>query len=178
MAASDPDDLDRRFLDLRGAAALAHSVPDAVLVLEHLRGRSTVVSFGRDSQLTPCQLRELLGSDLALDLVRRVRTATLAGSFDPLGGNVFARADADGSEAWFVTPLDTDVVISLMGGRDVPVPPEALDVRLLGDTRLDVTVGRVRADADHEHSVVDVARTAHDVCAVEELVSATGGRSQ
>ncbi|MEO1061624.1 MAG: hypothetical protein AAFZ07_09415 [Actinomycetota bacterium] len=162
---------------LIGAGALMHRVPDGLLTLGHDNGNQTVVSFGPNGQMTPCELRGLLGAGAATRFARGVATFELGGCFESLGGGVYARHAGVRREGWFVTALRPIATQTLLSGCELPVDEdEAVDVHLVGDSVLGVTVGSIRlGDVRCDPVVDEIAMRMNAACAAEEVVAALCG---
>jgi hypothetical protein len=159
---------------LRLAAALAHTVPDAVLELTYADGTVISVAFGPGADLDPCSLRSLVGSAIASPSNRwtdQVVAIVFAGSFTPVGGGVYRRRGEQGRECLFATTLCPYAVQRALAGCEVPIPSDRIDVSVRCDAALGVSVGVVRVPESDLAYLEDVAVRAQAACLVEELVT-------
>lgn len=160
---------------VRRAAALAHAVPDAELIVAYA-GDVHTISYGADASLSPCQWRRLVlehreqGAD---DDDDRLQQLCVGGSLHELSGDLFCRRDRAGDECWFATTLCPADVQRTLADCEIPIPAEHVTVSLKPDPCLAVTVVRLRIDdaASHEH-LPDIGLVAFGACAVEELLHA------
>lgn len=161
-------------LTLVDAAALVHRVPDGVLAIEHDNGNRTIVSYGPDAQMNPCELRALVGAHGSGRFVRSVDSLEVGGALATIGGGVHVR-EVDGRlEGWFVTSLHPLVAQSALSACELPVhDDECVDVHLVADSVLDVTVGSVRlGDRALDGLIDEIALRLRAACAAEEVVAA------
>jgi hypothetical protein len=159
---------------LRLAAALAHTVPDAVLALTYADGTVIAVGFGPGADLDPCSLRSLvrgaiasLGSRWADDVVG----LSFAGSLSSVGGGVYRRNGEQGRECLFATTLCPYAVQRALAECEVPIPSERIDVSVRCDAALGVSIGVLRVPERDVAYLEDVAVRANAACLVEELVT-------
>jgi hypothetical protein len=160
---------------LRLAAALAHRIPGARLVLRGPTGAD--ITIGRDpgDALDPCQFRRaVVASSVpgAPDLGTQLDPIALTGHPESLGGGVYATSCPHGSSRWFATLLDPDRARGVLAGITGPVPDDLVDAGLGIDRNLAVTVVRITAcGRDLDAELDDLAQRAFAACCVEELVS-------
>lgn len=160
---------------VRLATGLAHTVPGLALDLRLRSGFDVTVAHQRlDAQLTPCQLRTAL---LAPRLPGRYHTldsiagVAVAGGALHLGGGVYARGHSPlGGERWFATTLSHDAVVAALASDPFELPELSIEVRVLPDPPLGVSVVRARALQPRWFGVLDeVAHWAVTECLVGEL---------
>lgn len=156
--------------------ALAHTVPDAELLLtlaggRQLRLRSDSVGDARP-RYTPCTLRALLlqsrsaGRELSSD----IRAISLAGSLRDVGGGIHARSAPEGTELWFATRLAPDAVARVLRQCSPEPPDGAIGARIAGDRQLAVSTVAIRATHPaYDELAEDVAQWAFAVCVVDEV---------
>jgi hypothetical protein len=159
---------------VRLAAALAHTVSDAVLALTYVDGTVLSVSFGLGADLDPCSLRSLVGSAIESPDDRwtdQVVSIGFAGSLSPVGGGVYRRRGEQGRECLFATTLCPYAVQRVLAQCEVPIPSDRIDVSVRCDAVLGVSVGVVRVPESDLAYLEDVAVRAQAACLVEELVT-------
>ena len=164
---------------VRLAAALLHTVPDAALSLAYADGTVLSVSFGPGADLDPCSLRSLVGAAIALPRDRwtdQVVSITFAGSLSSVGGGVYRRRGELGLECLFATTLCPYAVQRVLAECDVPIPSDRIEVSVRCDAALGVSVGVVRLPESDLAYLEDVAVRAQAACLVEELVSTGADR--
>jgi hypothetical protein len=158
---------------LRLAAGLVHTVPDAELHLFGVGGAHRVVSAGPGGDLTPCQWRTRVirareqGGHPGPGIV----AVELGGSLRPVGGTGVARRDADGAECWFATLLCPTAIEAALQDCRVPVAPEHVAVAVRPDPLLGVSAVRMRiVERDLEVHLPEIGMVAAAACTVEELL--------
>jgi hypothetical protein len=137
-------------VQLRLAAALAHTAPGVVLRLTCCNGERLTVGYARlDAQLTPCQLRTALAVAAAPGvphLVDAVVGVEVVGGLDHIGGGLYGRGSGlAGNERWLVAAVDHDELIALFESAPFRFGDGAFAVTVAPDLQLDVTVVRIRA---------------------------------
>ncbi len=157
---------------LRLAAALAHTVPDAVLKLTYADGTVLSVAFGAGADLDPCSLRSLVETaEPGNRLTDQVVAIGFGGSLTSLGGGVYRRRGEQGRECLFATTLCPYAVQRALAACEVPIPSARIDVSVRCDAALGVSVGVVRVPESDLAYLEDVAMRAQAACLVEELVT-------
>ena len=159
---------------VRLAAALAHTVSDAVLTLTYADGTILAVSFGPAADLDPCALRSLVTSAIsstAEPWTAALVSIDLAGSLSPVGGGVYRRRGEQGRECLFATTLCPYAVQRALAECEVPIPSDRIDVSVRCDAALGVSVGVVRVPECDVAYLEDIAVRAQAACLVEELVT-------
>jgi hypothetical protein len=150
---------------IRLTACLAHSVPGVTLELVCCNEDRLLVTHHRlDADFSPCELRTALLWDSQPGLPRFadvVVDATMTAGLRHLGGGLYGRNGDGRSERWFATLLDDKQVVEILASNPFGLPEHAVDVQLLPDRELGVTVVRiVCADdfggrVDNRHAVGD-----------------------
>jgi hypothetical protein len=158
---------------LRLAAGLVHTVPDAELHLFGVGGAHRVVSAGPRGDLTPCQWRTRVirareqGGHPGPGIV----AVELGGSLQPVSGTGVARRDVDGSECWFATLLCPTAIEAALQECRVPVAPEHVAVAVRPDPLLGVSSVRMRiVEPGFEEHLPEIGMVAAAACAVEEVL--------
>ncbi|MEM9036054.1 MAG: hypothetical protein AAGA99_07950 [Actinomycetota bacterium] len=164
-------------VEIVALAALMHRVADGVLTIEHDNGNRTVVSYGPDGQMTPCELRPLVGPSATTRFAASIASLELGGRFAPIGGGASVRLVDGRREGWFVSTLRPLHVQTVLHACELPLDDtEPIDVDLVGDTVLDVTVGSVRlGDRVVDPLVDEITLRMRAACAAEEVVWAVRG---
>lgn len=159
---------------LRMAAALAHSAPDADVVLTG-PARRWLVSYRRsDATVDPCAFRQLVlaawrGCRVGLLPVERV---AFVGALRDIGGGVFERHGPRGPErrvATFLCPARVDALLA-----ELPDVGDALTAHVRGDDELGVTVVTLGwALGGRSHGLDVAAHRLTTACLVAELTDAS-----
>lgn len=132
---------------LRAAAALLHAAGGSRLLIGLQSGRLISVGSQSHDVASACQLRRAVADPaeaeaIASDMV----SIEFGGCFVAESGPVLDR-HVDGSmEYWFVTPLCPFRVETAIHAIDLPVPSDEVEVRLVADSVLGLTVGRLIVD--------------------------------
>ena len=168
--------------NLRLAAGLAHTVPDAELQLHCEHGAHVTIGRIESADMTPCQFRAVMIAMLADRAGRhhgpsspaaRVTAVTLGGSLEEVGGGVVRSRTLCGMEQrWIATTVPWTVVLDLLDDiGPAELPSEAMNANVKPDSELGVTVLVITTN-DHRHaSMLD--RVASDVASrlmTEELM--------
>lgn len=140
------------------AAALAHSVPGAELLLRRTDGARLVVAGHSRADLSPCTFRHLV-AESPCPIAEEVET--WLGSVEPRGTLEHAvagvyRSRHRAGERWFVVDLAPSVVRGLF--EDLDCEPEVADaaaVTLRADVELGVVVVKLEVDARFSAERVD-----------------------
>ena len=160
---------------LRLAAALAHTFPEAVLELTCSDGTVLSVASGPGADLDPCSLRSLVGGTIKSPENRwtdQVVSIAFGGPLTSVGGGVYRRRGEQGRECVFATTLCPYAVQRALADCGVPIPSERIDVTVRCDAVLGVSVGVVRVPESDLAYLEDIAVRAQGACLVEELVTA------
>ena len=163
--------------DLRLAAALAHSAPDADLELAGQR-RRWLVSYGRiDATVDPCGFRQLVLTTMRGGRVGLLPAEDLrfTGALREIGGGIHERLGPDGAERRMATFLAPERVEGLLA--DLPGTAGEAVEDVTAHLAVDVDLGVVVVTLGTAHPVLDhrLDVIAHRVAAmllVEELLAA------
>jgi hypothetical protein len=158
---------------LRLAAGLVHTVPDAELHLFGAGGFHRVVSYGPAGDRTPCQWRT--GLIRAREQGRHpgpgILGIELGGSLQSIGGTGVARRDVDGVECWFATLLCPTAIEAALQECRVPVAPEHVAVAVRPDPLLGVSSVRLRIiEPSWEEHLPEIGMVASSACTIEEVL--------
>lgn len=155
---------------VRRAAALAHAVPDAELIVRYAGARHTI-SYGSGADLSPCQWRRLVIEHREQADDDELHQLCVGGSLHELTGDLFCRRDGSRDECWFATTLCPADVQRTLADCEITIPAERVTVSLKPDPCLAVTVVRLRIDdAELGEHLPDIGLVAFGACAVEELL--------
>ncbi len=160
---------------LRYAGALAHALGSVVIELTGADGRSHRIAYGcLHAVATPCELRRWLAAAPPVEVERivgGVRAVVLHGVVD-LGGGLYERERSGQIERWFTTTLGAQAVVDLVESRHDLAGNPQVELRLLPDPWLEITVGCLTAPHPAAAAVGDeFAATLLGACLAEELVS-------
>jgi hypothetical protein len=159
----------------RLAAALAHTLPGAVLRLTAGRHGSMLVAGDRaDGDLTCCQLRSALIAPRRAGIVHIsdviTHAALVAGAID-LGGGLYQPSHPSAAdERWFVATVPFDRVGELAAQCPVSMPDEAMSIVLKPDVELACTVVTVTAGVGYGFRLDEVAFWLLSACVADELI--------
>lgn len=157
---------------LRLAAALAHTAPDADLQLLTPERLWTVSYEREDADIDPCTLRNLVvatmrGCQLGLLPADRI---SLIGRLRPAGGGTFRRTGPAGEERRLATFLTPARLSEMLDACPMDLPDDAVRADLKADDDLGVTVANITAcSPEHSRHLDELARWAASSCLVEEL---------
>jgi hypothetical protein len=167
-------EIDRPAIDqLRLAAGLVHTVPDAELHLFGVGGSRRVVSYGPGADLTPCQWRTRLirAREQGQHPGPAIRAVELGGSLRSISGAGVARRDVDGVECWFATLLCPAAIEAALQDCRVPVAPEHVSVAVRPDPLLGVSSVRLRIiEPSCEEHLPEIGMVAASACTIEEIL--------
>jgi hypothetical protein len=163
---------------LRLAAGIVHTVPDAELHLFGVGGARRVVSYLDGGDLTPCQWRTRLirAREQQLQPGTGIVAMAFGGSLRSIEGTGIARrdpdgADGDGPECWFSTLLCPTAIEAALRECRVPVAPEHVAVAVRPDPLLGVSAVRLRInDPAFEEHLGEIGMVAAAACTVEEVL--------
>ena len=164
--------------DLRLAAALAHSAPDADLELTG-SGRRWLVSYGRiDATVDPCGFRQLVLTTMhggRVGLLPASDGVSFTGALRDIGGGLYERTGPDGTERRIGTFLAAEHVEALLAALPDRAGEIVTDVtaHLAADVELGVVV--VTLSAEHpalDHRLDVIAHRVAALLLVEELLIA------
>jgi len=157
---------------LRLAAALAHTAPDADPQLLTLH-RLWIVSYERDdADADPCTLRNLVlatmrGCQLGLLPAQAV---SLIGKLRPSGGGSFRRTGPASEERRIATFLSPSRLSEMLESCPMELPDDAVRAEVKADDDLGVTVVNITASApEYCRHLDELARWAATTCLVAEL---------
>ena len=160
------------FEQLRLASALCHSVAGAELVLH--RRNAPPMTVGESGDLSACQFRHIVGVHACpLHAVPRVVGIDVAGSLQPVTGDLFRARNGGREERWFATFLSSSRVTEILESLEC----SDRDARLLSayvkvDPVLQLTVVALAAGyTDGYSALCRIARQAYQASLVEELMS-------
>jgi hypothetical protein len=160
------------------AAALAHTVPGVALRLDrasrpplHVAHQSFV--DGSSAALSPCELRVLLAPDRRPAVVEQLELVgvEIVAGLVHLGGGVYARGHGPlGGERWFASTLCEARIVELFARDPFEISEHALDVRVVPDDLLGITVVCITATRPRWFGLLDeIAHWAVSECLVGEL---------
>ena len=134
---------------LRFAAALMHSVAGARLRVELQSGSSTTVSFDPDADLSPCDWRSIVAAACIthVDELGEYSSQVAGLRFErglDLCGHTVRHTHEGKLEFWFASTLDPDHLRNIFTAYEAPIHPATLNASIVGDTKLCVTLGRLR----------------------------------
>lgn len=158
---------------IRLAVALAHSIPGVRLHVSLRDGTTVLVGAGLVGALTPCQFRaavlEPVRGQVLMDAVAEV---DVVGGVVDLGGALYARGDARGSERWFASTLTPAAVGEALSDSPDGIPDDAFETLLRPDPELGAGAIGLRALHPAFMGRLDeVAHWALTRCLVAELVA-------
>lgn len=153
-----------------------HSVVGARLRVEVQPGNSTMVSFEPDADLSPCDWRSIVAAECITDVDEsgeypsRVTSIRFERGLD-LCGHTVRRTHEGKLEFWFASTLDPDHLRDVFAAYEAPIHPATLDASIVADTKLCVTLGRLRevAPCSRQHLHAITTHLAHQA-AVAELI--------
>jgi hypothetical protein len=158
---------------LRLAAGIVHTVPDAELHLFGVGGNRRVVSYLEGGDLTPCQWRTRLirARQQQLHPGSGIVAMAFGGSLRGIDGAGIARRDTEGAECWFSTLLCPTAIEAVLQECRVPVAPEHVAVAVRPDPLLGVSAVRLRIeDPVFEEHLGEIGMVAAAACTVEEVL--------
>jgi hypothetical protein len=158
---------------LRLAAAIVHTVPDAELHLFGVGGTRRVVSYQDGGDLTPCQWRTRLirAREQQVQPGTGVVGMAFGGSLRGIEGTGIARRDVEGAECWFSTLLCPTAIEAVLQECRVPVAPEHVSVAVRPDALLGVSAVRLRiAEPAYVEHLGEIGMVAAAACTVEEVL--------
>jgi hypothetical protein len=161
---------------LRFAAALMHSVAGARLRVELQSGNSTTVSFEPDADFSPCDWRSIVAAACITDVDERGEYPSQVTGLQferglDLCGHTVRNTHEGKLEFWFASTLDPDHLRDIFTAYEAPIHPATLDASIFGDTKLCVTLGRLRevAPCSRQHLHAMATDLVHQA-AVTELI--------
>lgn len=160
---------------LQLAASLLHAAPRSRLVLGMETGRVLSIGSQPHDEATACQMRRSVTDPTEAESVAsRVATMQFAGCFVGESGPVLHAHHVGRMEHWFVTPLCPFRLELLLPQIEFSIPHVHIEVRLIPDSAIGVTVGRVTVDHPvHRNSGADAALSVAARLEVEAMLDET-----
>ncbi|MFV0315724.1 MAG: hypothetical protein ACK5O2_02025 [Microthrixaceae bacterium] len=133
---------------LRTLTALVHSTPGATLHLECTSGPVIVAGTHQAADLSPCQLRQMVGGALrhdGFDLARRISAMSVGGTLEPAGPGIFEDRGGPSPVKRMASLLEPDLVAQALAEvSSDSACASHLEAHIGGDRLLGVSCVEVR----------------------------------
>lgn len=130
--------------DLRAAAAILHAAEGSRLLVGLRSGRLVSIGSQPHDVASSCELRRAVADPAAAAAIASSMVSIeFGGCFVAESGPVLDRYVDGAMQHWFVTPLCPFRVESLLHDLELSVPCDEVDVRLVPDSVVGLTVGHL-----------------------------------
>jgi hypothetical protein len=154
---------------IRSAAALAHSTASLSLKIVCMDGTEVIVGHGNEARVNPCHFRKLIGDeDFTTRGIELIRSLVVVGASRVLGPGLMCVENQGVEHYRFVTMLDFDDVMSILGNCVEDDEEEVFEVSLLVDEVLDAVL--ISATGNGSRSFIEErSLTLFEACVSAEI---------